>query len=747
MPKRKNTGNGRVSSGPAAIVTQQPITDTIEKNFMPYAMSVIVARAIPEIDGFKPAHRKLLYTMYTMGLMNGPRTKCANVVGQTMHLNPHGGDAIYDTLVRLTRGNESLLHPFIDSKGSFGKHYSSDMAYAAQRYTECRLDPFCAEIFAGISEDAVGFIPNYDNTTTEPTLLPTAFPNILVTPSVGIAVGMASNICSFNLAETCDAAIQILYDPDTRTEQLLDILRAPDFPCGGILLYDREQMGEIYRTGRGSFRVRAKYKYDPKENCIDILEIPYSTSIELILKRISDLVKENKLREISDFRDEIDLSGFKLTLDLRRGTDPDKLMLKLFRMTTLEDSFDCNFNVLIDGAPRVLGVRAILEEWIRFRIGCVKRQLSYQLEKKSERLHLLVGLGKILLDIDKAIKIIRETKLDREVVPNLMKGFDIDQPQAEFVADIRLRNINREYILKQMQNIDDLKKETAELADKIGDEKKLRRHIISELKAIKQKYGKPRMTQIMYAEDVEFYDGSGDEPEETSANVFYTAEGYFKSISAASLRMNAEQRLKDGDRVVWSGELPGSAELIFITDRQQAYKAKVSDFSGCKASDMGDYVPSRLSMDEGERALFMLPVKKYADDICFVYVYENGKGVRVPLSAYETKGNRRRLTGAYSGASPLAGVTCDSDSEPKDLMLVASTGRGAVISSALLPKMTTRTSAGNKLVNLKAGQTLKEMSDDLSRYGDVKANRRDKIPASLSKIAVLDAEMSQIRIE
>ena len=747
MPKRKSGDAGRVSSSPAAVVTQQPITDTIEKNFMPYAMSVIVARAIPEIDGYKPAHRKLLYTMYTMGLMTGPRTKCANVVGQTMHLNPHGGDAIYDTLVRLTRGNESLLHPFIDSKGSFGKHYSSDMAYAAQRYTECKLDPFCAEIFAGISEDAVDFIPNYDNTTTEPTLLPTTFPNILVTPSVGIAVGMASSICSFNLAETCDAAIQMLYDPDTTTEQLLDILRAPDFPCGGILLYDREQMSEIYRTGRGSFRVRAKYRYDPKENCIDILEIPYSTSIELILKRISDLVKENKLREISDFRDEIDLSGFKLTLDLRRGTDPDKLMLKLFKLTTLEDSFDCNFNVLIDGSPKVLGVRAILEEWIRFRIGCVRRQLTFQLQKKTERLHLLIGLGKILLDIDKAVKIIRETKLDRDVVPNLMKGFDIDQPQAEFVADIRLRNINREYIMKQMQNIDDLKKETSELSDKIGDEKKLRRHIIAELKEIKKKYSKPRLTQIMYAEDVEFYDGSDDEPEDTSANVFFTAEGYLKSISAASLRMNAEQKLKDGDRIIWSGELSGSTELLFITDRQQAYKAKVSDFSGCKASDMGDYVPAKLSMDDGEKALLMIPVKKYADDICLVYIFENGKGARIPLSAYETKGNRRRLTGAYSGASPLIGVMTDSDAEPKDMILIASTGRGAVISSALLPKMSTRTSAGNKLVNLKAGQTLTEASDDLSRFGDLKANRRDKIPAPLSKIALLDAEMSQMKIE
>ena len=746
MPKRKNTETERVSSGPSAVVTQQAITETIEKNFMPYAMSVIVARAIPEIDGFKPAHRKLLYTMYTMGLMTGARTKCANVVGQTMHLNPHGGDAIYDTLVRLTRGNESLLHPFIDSKGSFGKHYSSDMAYAAQRYTECKLDPFCAEIFAGISEDSVDFIPNYDNTTTEPTLLPTTFPNILVTPNVGIAVGMASNICSFNLAETCDAAIQMLYDPDTKTEQLLDILRAPDFPCGGIILYDREQTGEIYRTGRGSFKVRAKYKYDPKENCIDIVEIPYSTSIELILKRISDLVKENKLREISDFRDEIDLSGFKLTLDLRRGTDPDKLMLKLFKLTTLEDGFDCNFNVLIDGSPRVLGVRAILEEWIRFRLTCVKRQLTYQLARKTERLHLLVGLGKILLDIDKAIKIIRETRYDKDVVPNLMSGFDIDQLQAEFVADIRLRNINREYILKQMQNIDDLKKETQELNEIIGDEKKLKKHIISELKAIKQKYGKPRQTQIMYAEDVEFYDADDDVPDETLTNVFYTAEGYIKQISSASLRMNAEQKLKDGDRIIWSGELSSASELIFITDRQQAYKAKLSDFSSCKASDMGDYVPARLGMDDGERSIFMMPVKKYADDINFVYIFENGKGVRIPLSAFETKGNRRRLTGAYSGASPLVGVMTDTDDNPADIMLVASTGRGAVISSALLPKMSTRSSAGNKLVNLKPSQKLTEATSDLTPFGDVSALRKDKIPAPMSKIPVLDADMSQIKM-
>jgi|LSQX01.1.fsa_nt_gb DNA gyrase subunit A len=752
MAKKKSTdAKAKNREAPAAAVEKQPIVETIEKNFMPYAMSVIVARAIPEIDGFKPSHRKLLYTMYKMGLLTGAMTKSANVVGQTMQLNPHGSAAIYETLVRLTRGNESLLHPFIDSKGSFGKHYSSDMAYAAPRYTMCRLDPFCSEIFGGINENAVDLVPNYDNTTTEPVHLPTSFPNILVTPNVGIAVGMASNICSFNLSETCDAAMQMLLNPDTTTEQLLDILRAPDFPCGGILLYDREEMGEIYRTGRGSFRIRAKYVYDPKANCIDIIEIPYSTSIEQILKRISDLVKDNKLREITDIRDEIDVEGFKLTLDLRRGVDPDKLMLKLYKMTTLEDSFDCNFNVLIDGVPQVLGVRGLLEEWIRFRVGCVKRQLSHQLDKKNGRLHLLIGLGKILLDIDKAIKIIRETKLDREVVPNLMSGFSIDEAQAEFVADIKLRNINREYIMNQTKNIETLKKETAELSDIIGDEKKLKKQIIKELREVKAKYGKPRLTQILYAEDVEVYDESDEEPDDTLSNIFFTSEGYFKRISAASLRMSSDHKLKEGDKIIFSRELAGSTELIFITDRAQAYKAHVSDFENQKASELGDYIPTKLGMDEDERALFMAAVADYKkDNYNLIFIYENGKGVRVPILAYQTQQKRRKLQNAYNAASPLTAVMAELDKDHKpaeiDIILINSLGRGAVISSGLIPQLTTRSSGGNKLLNLRPGQTLTEASDDLSRFGDVSALKRTKIPAATSKIPSLDADMSQIKM-
>ncbi|MGI6743579.1 MAG: DNA gyrase subunit A [Eubacteriales bacterium] len=752
MARKKSTdAKAKNREAPPAAVEKQPIVETIEKNFMPYAMSVIVARAIPEIDGFKPSHRKLLYTMYKMGLLTGAMTKSANVVGQTMQLNPHGSDAIYETLVRLTRGNESLLHPFIDSKGSFGKHYSSDMAYAAPRYTMCRLDSFCSEIFGGINENAVDMVPNYDNTTTEPVHLPTSFPNILVTPNVGIAVGMASNICSFNLAETCDAAMQMLLNPDTTTEQLLDILRAPDFPCGGILLYDRGEMGEIYRTGRGSFRVRAKYVYDPKANCIDIIEIPYSTSIEQILKRISDLVKDNKLKEITDFRDEIDLEGFKLTLDLRRGVDPDKLMLKLYKMTTLEDSFDCNFNVLIDGVPQVLGVRGLLEEWIRFRVGCVKRQLSYQLDKKNERLHLLIGLGKILLDIDKAIKIIRETKLDREVVPNLMSGFSIDEAQAEFVADIRLRNINREYILNQMKNIEALKKETAELSAIIGDEKKLKKHIIKELREVKAKYGKPRLTQIMYSEDVEVYDESDEEPDDTLSNIFFTSEGYFKRISAASLRMSSDHKLKEGDRIIFSRELSASTELIFITDRAQAYKAHVSDFENQKASELGDYIPSKLGMEEDEKALFMAAVTDYKkDDYNLIFIYENGKGSRVPISAYQTQQKRRKLQNAYNASSPLTAVMAELDKDHKpseiDILLINSLGRGAVISSGLIPQLATRSSGGNKLLNLRPGQTLTEAAYDFSRFGDVSALKRTKIPAATSKIPALDADMSQIKM-
>ncbi|MFA6948789.1 MAG: DNA topoisomerase (ATP-hydrolyzing) subunit A, partial [Eubacteriales bacterium] len=679
MPKKKT--EDRKASGISAEITPQIITDTIEKNFMPYAMSVIVSRAIPEIDGFKPSHRKLLYTMYKMGLLTGTKTKSANVVGQTMHLNPHGGDAIYATLVRLTRGNETLLHPFIDSKGSFGKHYSSDMAYAAQRYTECKLDSFCAEIFRGINADAVDFIPNYDNTTTEPVLLPVAFPNILVTPSLGIAVGMTSKICSFNLAEICDGAVQLLRNDSTTVEQLLDIIKAPDFSGGGDLIYNRSQLLDIYKTGRGGIKLRAKYVYDAKANCIDIIQIPYSTTIELILKRITDLVKDGKFKEITDFRDEIDLSGFKLTLDLRRGVDPDKLMLKLFRQTPLEDSFDCNFNVLIDGAPQQLGIRDLLCEWIKFRVKTVRRELSFELERKRDKLHLLLGLGKILLDIDRAVKIVRETKLEKDVVANLMSGFGIDQIQADYIAEIKLRNLNREYILNRIKEIEELQNEIAELESKISSEEKLKAHIVSQLKEIKKKYARPRQTNIVFEEDIETY--TEDEPEDDiRVRVMLTNEGYFKKITLQSLRGNDEHKLKEEDFVSIDVEASNSDELLFVSDKAQIYKAKVSDFDTVKASELGDYIPTKLAFDDGERVITMKVVKTYKESENVVYIFENGKGVRVPITSYETKTNRRKLTAAYSDASKPVGVFFEE--KPFDILLITNAGRVALINSSLI---------------------------------------------------------------
>ncbi len=725
MAKKKTSDHSY--TGEVAAITEQPITETIEKNFMPYAMSVIVARAIPEIDGFKPSHRKLLYTMYKMGLMTGPYTKSANVVGSTMHLNPHGDAAIYETLVRLTRGNDTLLHPFVDSKGSFGKHYSTDMAYAAPRYTDVRLDKFCAEIFAGINADAVDMVPNYDGTTTEPLLLPTTFPNILVTPNLGIAVGMASKICSFNLGEVCDGAIQMLRDPDTTVNQLLDIIRAPDFSCGAQLIYNREQLREIYSTGRGSFRLRSKYKYDKSENCIDILEIPYSTSIELILKRISDLVKEGKLKEITDFRDEIDKDGFKLTLDLRRGVDPDKLMLKLFKLTPLEDSFDCNFNVLVDGAPRQLGIGGILTEWIRFRIGCVKRELTFDLNKKRDRLHLLLGLGRILLDIDKAIKIIRDTDKDKDVVPNLMDGFGIDEVQADYIAEIKLRYLNREYIMKMLSETDGLQKEIAKLEELIGSEKLLKNHIAKQLKEIKAKYQKERLTEIIYEEDVETY-SEEEQVENYTVRVVFTASGYFKKITMLSLRGNDEQKLKDGDELVVNCDADNTAELLFFSDSAQVYKAKVSDFDTCKASELGDYIPAKLGFDEGEKAVAMIIVPDFNTERSVVIVFENGKGVKIPLSAYETKTNRRRLTGAYSDAAPAVAIL--DEANLGDILLVTSGGKAALIAHSLIPQKTTRSSAGVQLVNLKAGQTVTNVFTDLSSLPDVKRYRKIKVPAT-----------------
>ena len=712
-----------------AYIHDQAITETIEKNYMPYVMTVIVSRAIPEIDGFKPSHRKLLYTMYKMGLLKGARTKSANVVGQTMRLNPHGDGAIYETLVRLTRGNEALLHPFIDSKGSFGKQYSRDMAYAASRYTEVKLDPICTEIFAGIDKNAVDMVPNYDNTMEEPSLLPTTFPNVLVSPNTGIAVGMASSICSFNLAEVCDGTIALLKNPKLSTDKLLDLIKAPDFSGGADLIYDREQLRGIYETGQGSVKLRARYTYDKQNGCIEILQIPYSTSIELILKKITDLVKEGRLKEITDFRDEIDLNGFKLTLDLKRGTDPDQLMAKLYKLTTLEDTFGCNFNVLIDGAPRQLGVAGILTEWIRFRVGCLKRELTYELGKKRDKMHLLRALGKILLDIDKAIAIVRETQRESDVVPRLMDGFSIDQIQAEYIAEIKLRHLNREYIIERIKEIESLGKEIHDLEETIADELKIKALIIEQLRDVKKKFGKPRKTQLIYADDI-IEEAEIDPTENYNIRVVLTKDGYFKKTTYQSLRGADEQKLKDGDEIINSEDTENIAELMFISDKCRAYKAKADDFEPVKASSLGDFLPAKLGFDDGERPIMMKSMKDgYNKDHHIIYIFENGKGVRVPVSAYDTKGTRRRLTGAYSDASPV--VAAIYEEKPMNLMLMASDGRGIYINSSLIPEKTTRSASGVILMSLKKGQTVTEVhaGEKADAYPGAAKYKKTKIPS------------------
>lgn len=705
----------------------QPITETIEKNYMPYVMSVIISRAIPEIDGLKPSHRKLLYTMYTMGLLTGGRTKSANIVGQTMKLNPHGDAAIYETLVRLTRDNATLLHPFVDSKGNFGKQYSSDMQYAASRYTECKLEKFCEELFKGIDKNAVDMIDNYDGTMKEPALLPTTFPNVLVTPNMGIAVGMASNICSFNLSEVCDGTIAMLKNPKTTTEKLMELIKAPDFSGGGRIIYEPEQMRSIFETGQGSVRIRSVYRYDKSENCIDILQIPYSTSIEQIMKRISDMIKEGKLKEVTDFRDEIDLEGFKLTLDLRRGTDPDKLMKKLFKTTPLEDSFKCNFNILVGSVPRQMGIAEILTEWISFRIGCVKRALTFDLEKKEAKLHLLLGLGKILLDIDKAIRIIRQTEKDEDVIPNLEEGFSIDRIQAEYIADIKLRNLNREYIMNRIKEIEGLQSEIAELRELIGDEIKIKNHIIGQLKEIKKKYGKPRISEIVYDDDAE------DESEENvvenyKVRLVLSTEGYFKKITFLSLRGNDEQKLKEGDSVSQVTDTENASDIIFFTNKCQVYRAKVSDFDCTKASALGDFLPAKLDMDAGEKPIFMQVQNAYPENEYFVFIFENGKGVRVPASSYATKGNRKKLIGAYSELSPVVGMFYET--EPTDIYIESSDRKAIVIKSSLIPIKTTRSAAGVNLFTLKKKATVVRVKTDLEPEFDTKGFRKLKIPAS-----------------
>ena len=627
--KRNDSGAARPSGTVHGViehageVMEQRITDTLEKNYMPYAMSVILSRAIPEIDGFKPSHRKLLFTMYKMGLLGSARTKSANIVGQTMKLNPHGDAAIYDTMVRLSRGYEALLHPFVDSKGNFGKFYSRDMAWAASRYTEARLDNICQELFRDIDKDTVDFVDNYDNTLKEPTLLPATFPSVLVNANTGIAVGMASSICPFNLAEVCQTAIGLIRDPDF---DILSTLQAPDFPGGGLIVYDRKQMEEIYATGRGSFRVRSRYTYDKSANCVDVTQIPPTTTVEVIVEKVIDLIKQGKLKEIADIRDETGLNGLKITIDLKRGVDPDKLMQKLFRMTALEDSFSCNFNVLVGGIPRVMGVRELLGEWTAFRVECVRRRTYYDLSRKREKLHLLRGLQSILLDIDKAVRIVRETEEESEVVPNLMIGFGIDETQAEYVAEIKLRHLNREYILKRTEEISQLEKDIADLQEIMDNKSKVKSIIISELKRVAADYGQPRRSMLLYANELEEAVEEEEIPD-YPVNLFFTREGYFKKITPLSLRMSGEQKLKEGDEIVQTLEATNACDLLFFTDRCQVYKTRASDFSDTKASVLGEFIPARLGMDEGENAVFMAVTKDYTGWMLFLF--ENGKVAKV----------------------------------------------------------------------------------------------------------------------
>ncbi len=692
MAKKKQ--NDTPETVAVAEITEQNISETLEQNYMPYAMSVIVSRALPEIDGFKPSHRKLLYTMYKMGLLNGQRTKSANIVGSTMHLNPHGDGAIYETMVRLAKGNESLLHPFIDSKGNFGKVYSRDMAYAASRYTEAKLAPICAELFGEIDRDTVDFVPNYDNTTKEPTLLPTTFPNLLVTPNLGIAVSMASNICSFNLGEVVRTTIAFIKDPNV---DLFETLPAPDFSTGGEIIFDPKEMGEIYRTGRGSFRIRARWRYDKANNLIEVYEIPYTTTVENIIDKVAELVKAGKLKEISDIRDESDINGLKLTIDLKRGTDPDKLMAKLYKQTTLQDSFGANFNILIAGMPRVLGVAEILDEWVSWRVECVKRRVYFDLSKKKDRLHLLKGLKTILLDIDKAISIIRETEEEAEVVPNLMIGFGIDEAQAEYIAEIKLRNINREYILKRVEETAELEREIEDLEDLLHSRSRINQIIIAELKAVEKKYGIPRRSQIIY-EDSVVEISEEDTVEDYPVNVFFTKESYFKKITPQSLRMSGEHKLKDGDEIVASFETTNRDEVLFFTNKGQAYKCRLNDFDDTKTSVLGDYLPAKLGMDDGEVAVSMCLLGDYSGSV--VFAFENGKVARVPLSSYETKTNRRRLTGAVSTKSALVAAIGIHGEE--DMVLISTEPRAVAFNTAAIPLKTTRDTQGVAVMTLKA---------------------------------------------
>ena len=720
-------------------VVEQPITRTLDENYMPYAMSVIVSRAIPEIDGFKPSHRKLLYTMYKMGLLTGGRTKSANIVGQTMRLNPHGDQAIYETMVRLAKGNESLLHPFVDSKGNFGKVYSRDMAYAASRYTEAKLAPICAELFRDLDCDAVDFADNYDNTMKEPSLLPTTYPNVLVSANQGIAVGMASQICGFNLGEVCDTAIACLKNPD---HDIASTLLAPDFPTGGQIICDGDDLRSIYATGRGGLKVRARWRYDRKENVIEVYEIPYSTTTEAILDKVAELVKAGKIKEISDMRDETDLSGLKLAIDLKRGVEPDKLMAKLFRLTPLQDTVSCNFNILIAGMPRVMGVGEILTEWTAWRTDCVKRRVYYILNRKKDKLHLLQGLKRILLDIDKAIRIIRETEEEAEVIPNLMIGFGIDQVQAEYVAEIKLRNINKEYILKRVQETAALADEIDDLEDTLAKPGRIRRIIIDELTEVRKKYAVPRRTEIVYSHEIE-EEPEEDAPEDYPVHLFLSREGYFKKITPQSLRMSGDQKYKEGDGPSQYFEATNNTELMFFTDRQQVYKTRASEFGETKASLLGDYLPARLGMDAGENVIFLCLPGDYSGSLLFAF--ENGRVARVALSAYATTSNRRKLTGAYCEKFPLVQIL--PLAEDRELALLTNEPRALLVHTALLAPKTTRGTQGVQVMNIKPKYRLERLAEVADTGITNQARYRTRtIPAAGALLRPEDSEEKQLEL-
>ncbi len=722
IPSAKKTIPDAYIEG-AGIVVNEKITETLEKNYMPYAMSVIISRALPEIDGFKPSHRKLLYTMYKMGLLTGAKTKSANVVGQTMRLNPHGDGAIYETMVRLSRGNETLLHPYVDSKGNFGKSYSRDMAYAASRYTEVKLDPICNELFRDIDKDTVDFVPNYDNTMTEPSLFPATFPTVLVNANVGIAVSMASSVCPFNLKEVCDTCIELIKNPE---HDIISTLKGPDFPGGGFMLYDEAELRKIYKTGRGSIKIRSKYNYDKSANCIEITEIPYTTTVEAIMDKIIELIKQNKINEISYIRDETDLSGLKLAIDLKRGTDPDKLMQKLYKITPLQDNYSCNFNILINGMPKVMGVDEILSEWIKFREECVRRRIKFELARKSEKLHLLQGLKKILMDIDKAIRIIRETEEETEVVPNLMTGFGIDEIQAEYVAEIKLRHINKEYILKRTAETSELEKDIEEMKAVIDDSRKILKIIISELKEVSKKYNKERKTVICEQFD-ESYEETEAEIPDTPVNLFLTKSGYFKKITPQSLRMSSEHKLKENDEIITHYETTNRADILFFTDKFQVYKTKASLFENTKASVMGEFIPAKLSFDEDESVISMINTVDYEGYLLFIY--KNGKIAKVPLKSYQTKTNRKKLSNAYCSKQEL--LTIFHIKGDENILLRSSNNKAILITADMISEKATRDTLGVQAMTLKSKAVLndayiadEEMINEASKF------RVNSIPAA-----------------